>query len=83
MLHPHFSKDGMLLSWGEMYKEPNLIVKVGGAGFWKLKVVKFSVENNQPLLTNIQTYDPGSNPGWHENHGFSSDNSTLLFTSNH
>jgi Tol biopolymer transport system component len=65
VLHPHFNRSGTKLSWTEY-------VGTGRSplGHWVLKQAAFSVETGQPMVTNIETADPGSQPDWLENHGY-------------
>ncbi len=80
VLHPHFSNDGRKLSWSEKYKAADL--QSGGAmGYWKLKVADFSDGPSGPQITNTIEYTPGLD-GFYENHGFSPDSKTLLFSTN-
>ncbi len=81
VLHPHFSHDGRLLTWSEMYAPPNPFVKRKLYGFWKLKVADFVMGPQGPKLSNIREYQPGG-PAFYENHGLSMDRGKLLFTSN-
>lgn len=81
VLHPHFSRDGKKLIWGEMYKKANLLVRKQEFGLWKIKMADFSAINGVPSISNIKEYQPIGN-GWYETHGFSPDGSTIYFTSN-
>jgi len=81
VLHPHFSHNGKLLSWSEMYERPHLFKRNQQFGLWKLKVADFSFGPRGPYLSNIREYEPGG-PGFYENHGLSKDNRKLLYTSN-
>jgi Tol biopolymer transport system component len=81
VLHPHFSEDGGMLSWTEMY-EPSAIGQTGkAAGYWRLKTAQFVTGDGPPRLENVQTYLPMAE-GLYENHGFSPDGSRLIFSSN-
>ncbi len=77
VLHPHFSRDGTKLTWSEMYGAPKFLQ---GYGEWKIKVADFTFKDGAPILSNVQSYEPGK-PAWYENHGLSPDNRKLLFTS--
>lgn len=78
VLHPHFSKDGTRLVWSQMYEKPSS-KKAAQAGYWKLKVADFLTVSKEPVLSNIMTYEPGTQ-GLYESHGFSPDGTKLLFT---
>ena len=81
VLHPHFSADGELLSWTEMY-EPSAIGTTGkAAGYWRLMTARFEVVNGVPRLANITPHLPMVE-GFYENHGFSPDRRLLIFSSN-
>lgn len=81
-LHPHFSHDGMKLSWSEMY-EPSVLWPLGKTfGSFKLKIADFSFDSlGIPHLTNITEYVPNDSVIY-ENHGFSPDGADLLFMTN-
>ena len=81
VLHPHFSHDGKRLSWSEMYEPSSLRGKGREFGYWKLKVADFSLPQGKPSLSNIREFEP-MGPAFYENHGFSPDGGTLVFTSN-
>ena len=81
VLHPHFSADGKMLSWAEMYAGANLFKKGQEFGLWKEKVANFSVGPSGPVLTNVKEFQP-LGEGWYENHGFSPDGTKLIFTCN-
>ena len=81
VLHPHFSRDGAQLSWSEMYERPALGERGKEFGYWKLKVADFSLGADGPVLSNVREYEPGG-PAFYENHGFSPNGDTLIFSSN-
>ena len=82
VLHPHFSNDGTKLSWSEMYEGPDIRKKDKMAGYWKLKVANFVVPPTRaPMLRNIHEFMPGK-MAFYENHGFSPDDTKLIFCSN-
>jgi Tol biopolymer transport system component len=75
-LHPQFSPDGKRLAWAER-------LRGGGAiGEWALKVGDFSISPEGPKVTNVRTYQPGSNHAFYESHSFSIDGAKLLFSGN-
>jgi len=75
-LHPHFSHDGTKLLWAERIRgfqqEENF-------GKWALRIADFSLDG-QPHLVNIRTFQPGKRHMWHEAHGFSPDDSKIIFS---
>jgi len=79
-LHAHFSPDGTMLSWSEMYEKGGLR-KRKVVGYWQLMLADFRVAGGRPSLANVRTLTPGP-PGFYENHGFSPDGSRLIFSSN-
>ena len=81
VLHPHFSSDGKQLAWSELIEKPSLTTRGKEFGYWKLKVADFAIDETGPVLSNIREYEPGG-PAFYENHGFSSDGSSILFSSN-
>ena len=79
VLHPHFSADGRILTWSQMYRRPKLTTKGEEYGLWSLMVADFNAQGT-PHLSNIQTYQPAG-VAFYENHGLSPDNRTLIFSS--
>jgi Tol biopolymer transport system component len=79
IIMPHFSYDGTMISWNELYKAGNILT--GDLGLWKLKTARFSDEGGIPHISDIREYQPGE-PAFYENHGFSPDGTKLIFTSN-
>jgi Tol biopolymer transport system component len=81
VLHPHFSADGAMLSWTEMYE----LVAIGTtgkmAGYWRLMTAKFETADGMPRLVDITPHLPMVE-GFYENHGFSPDGRLLIFSSN-
>jgi len=77
VLHPHFSHDGTKLLWSE---------RVGSAdnkwGAWTLNIADFHISNGQPELMNITIFTPGETPCFYESHGFSPDDTTIIFSGN-
>lgn len=65
LLHPHFSGDGLQLSWSE---------RMGGGGKWGewgVRVADFEVgTNNVPAVSNVRTYQPGANQLYYESNDF-------------
>ena len=82
VLHPHFSKDGKKISWSQAYKAAKLYDPARLAGSWKLKVADVKIKTDGSLaIENIKTYQPGDDVIY-ENHGFSPDGKSLIFTTN-
>ena len=81
VLHPHFSENGAMLSWSEMY-EPAALGQTGkAAGYWRLVTAKFVADNGVPRLAELTRHRPMAE-GLYENHGFSPDGKLLIFSSN-
>lgn len=80
VLHPHFSADGTVLTWTQMYQASQL-TKRALFGYWKLMRADFATDP-QPALANASAFEPGDPPGFYENHGLSPDGNTWLFTAN-
>ena len=81
VLHPHFSEDGTMLSWSEMYEAAALRKTGKTFGYWRLKTARFVTGDGAPRLAEVRTHLPMVE-GFYENHGFSPDGSRLLFSSN-
>ncbi len=75
VLHPHFSHDGRRLFWSQRVSGGN-----GAMGIWALKVADF--QSNPPQLSNIKSYQPGKDPKFYESHGFSLDDSKIIYSGN-
>jgi Tol biopolymer transport system component len=75
-LHPHFSHDGKRLLWSER-------VSAGGGGFgvWALHIGDIHW-GSQVTMDNVQTLTPGQQPCFYESHGWSADDSRILFSGN-
>lgn len=78
VIHPHFSHDGVKLFWAE---------RLGNShgsdwGEWALKIAEFSVDQDSPRLSNVQSYQPGQNHYFYESHCFNADDDKVLFTAN-
>jgi len=84
-IHPQFSHSGGKLLWAE---------RVGGQGTpwpgglpgpwgeWVLKVADFDTSSGAPKLLGTVSYQPGSQHDFYESHGFSPDDSKILFSGN-
>lgn len=77
VLHAHFSHDGKKLMWAERIGGDT----IGVAGVWTLKVADFVTEP-QPHLVNIGSFTPGEQQIVCESHGFSYDDTKILFCGN-
>jgi Tol biopolymer transport system component len=76
VLHPHFSHDGKRLLWAER------LGSGGGAfGRWVLKLADFSFQRGTPRLSNIRNLPPEPGRAFYESHGFSPDDSRVIFSS--
>jgi hypothetical protein len=80
VLHPHFSRDGTMLSWAQMVERPSLFVPGKEFGLWELRVADVDETAGLPTLTNVRSFTPNG-PRWYENHGFSPIGARLIFTS--
>ncbi len=82
ILHPHFSRDGKMLSWAQAYRDADLTDPARIGGSWDLRIADVLIDSEGIFsLTNIRIIQPGEDV-WYENHGFSPDNQKLIFTSN-
>jgi Tol biopolymer transport system component len=79
-LHPHFSHDGRMLTWSEMHA-PGSLRKGQEVGYWYLMVGDLNWTGGKPSLSNVRNVTPAG-PGFYEVHGFSRDDSKILFSSN-
>ena len=78
-LHPHFSHDGLLLSWSEMYEGADFNVIGREFGYWRLRIGDF-VATPTPRLENIREWEPAGSPAFYENHGFTPGDRALIFS---
>jgi Tol biopolymer transport system component len=76
VLHPHFSPNGDKLLWAER------IGSQGRWGEWALKLADFDVSGKEVRMSNVRTFQPGSQKRMYESHGFTPDGSKLLFSGN-
>lgn len=78
VLHPHFSHDGTKLVWAqEISHSP------GANGDWEIQVASFAppaAPGAAPVVTLLRTLQPGVTPALYETHGFTMDDSTILFS---
>ena len=79
-LHSHFSHDGRMLTWSEMHA-PGGLKKGQEVGHWYLMIGDLNWSGGRPSLSNVRNVTPAG-AGFYENHGFSRDDSQLLFSSN-
>lgn len=77
VLHPHFSHDGLKLLWAERVGNGT----PGRGGEWILKIADFTTRD-QPALENIQSFRLGEQQRFCETHGFSPDDTRVLFSGN-
>ncbi len=77
VLHPHFSHDGSKLLWSERIDSAD-----NKWGEWTLNIADFVISNGQPHLENITICQPGHTPCFYESHGFSPDDSSIIFSGN-
>jgi Tol biopolymer transport system component len=84
VLHPHFSPDGTKLSWSQAYSSTSWQPGFE-AGKWALMLGDVSIDGYGTMrISNVRQVLPkvGGVEGFIENHGFTPDNQSLLFTSN-
>lgn len=77
VLHPHFSHKGNQITWAQRYSSTG-----SPYGLWEIEVADFSVQNGNPVVTNIRTFKPGAQQQLYETHGFSPDDSKVIFSGN-
>jgi hypothetical protein len=75
VLHPHFSHDGTKLLWGQLVRAIE-----GRMGDWELKVADVVIDGSGVSLDNIQTFNVGQQTYWYESHGFSPDDTKIIFS---
>jgi Tol biopolymer transport system component len=80
VLFPRFSPDGTKLVWTERIAAPNLLDPMLRAGGWVIKVAEF-MEQPEPHLENIATFQPGGSAAFNEATGWSADSRTVVFSS--
>lgn len=81
VIHPQFSYDGTKLFWSQALGEYSS-VKGEEWGKWQLAIADFIVEDGVPRLENIKYYRPGSSPRFFESHGWSPDDTKIIFSGN-
>ncbi len=76
VLHPQFSNKGDKLMWSERVEgEPK------PSGRWVIRLGDFSVAaDGTPRVTNIQDLNPGTTKIFYETHGFTNDDTKIVFT---
>ncbi len=77
VLHPHFSNKGNQITWAQRYSANG-----SPYGLWTIEVADFSVQNGTPVVSNIHSYSPGAQQQFYETHGFSPDDSKIIFSGN-
>jgi Tol biopolymer transport system component len=75
-LHPHFSHDGKRLLWSERVGAGS-----GAFGEWVLHIGNVHW-GDQVTMDNVQSLTPGEWPCFYESHGWSKDDSRILFSGN-
>jgi len=81
VIHPQFSHDGSRLFWAQALGEYS---PVAGEewGKWQLAIADFVIEEGTPRLENIAYSQPGPHPRFYESHGWSLDDSLVIFSGN-
>jgi uncharacterized protein (TIGR03437 family) len=77
VLHPHFSNKGNQITWAQRYSSTG-----SPYGLWTIQVADFSVQNGTPVVSNIRSLKPGAQQQFYETHGFSPDDSKIIFSGN-
>ena len=76
VLHAHFSHSGNQLLWSER------ISNRGKYGEWVIRLANFSVSAGVPRIDNVTSMQPGVQRLFYETHGFTPDDSAILFSGN-
>ncbi|MBN1572356.1 MAG: hypothetical protein JW984_04075 [Deltaproteobacteria bacterium] len=81
VIHPQFSHDGKKLLWTESLGRG---YGKGGKewGEWALKIGEIGFEDGKVVIKNVTTLTPGNFRSFYESHGFSPDDSRVLFSGN-
>jgi len=81
VIHPQFSHDGKHLFWAQALGKYS---PVPGEewGRWQLAIADFVVKDGVPSLENIRYSQPGPHPRFYESHGWSPDDSLVIFSGN-
>jgi uncharacterized protein (TIGR03437 family) len=78
ILEPFFSHDGTKIVWSELV-DPSQ----GFNGAWEIVIASFTpptTSGGAPTVTVTETLTPGIQPAYYETHGFTLDDSTILFS---
>ena len=79
VLHPHFSHNGQKIIWAEKYQNNKTHSTFGS---WRIKIADVKIDNSSNLtIVNIQSIQPNGDK-WYETHGFSLDDSKIIFSGN-
>ncbi|MBI9047144.1 MAG: PD40 domain-containing protein [Anaerolineaceae bacterium] len=81
LIHPQFSHDGTQLLWAQALGKYSAVAGEEW-GKWQLAIADFILEDGNPVLQNIQYSQPGSHPRFYESHGWSPDDSLIIFSAN-
>lgn len=76
LIHPQFSNNGKKLAWSERVRKGD---NFGGG--WEIRIAQF-VSENLPHLENIRSLTLGEHDCFYEVHGFSADDTRILFSGN-
>ena len=74
LLHPHFSPKGDMIVWTQTTEK-----KYDRVGHWEMVIADFSIENGEPVISNIREIKP-LNLQVYEAHGFSPDGEKIIFS---
>ncbi len=78
VLHPQFSHGGTKLLWAQMLSPAGRKL-IGDE--WALELADFVSADGEPRIEKIRTFQPGG-PVFYETHGFSPDDSKIIFSGN-
>lgn len=81
VLHPHFSRDGSLISWAERTGPSDSPMKWG---VWVIRLADFTVDEatGEPRVENVRSFQPGAQRNYLESDDFNLDGSRLLICGN-
>jgi hypothetical protein len=81
LVHPQFSHSGDRVIWAQREGgDPE--EEAHNWGVWSIYMADFSVEGGIPQLTNIHSCQPGEQAQFYETHGFSADDTQILYSAN-
>ena len=84
VLHPHFSHDGRYVLYSECVDGLADLGDRGHFGLWRMIIAEFDTSGGVPTLIPVDSFEADEYPyvTWFETHGFSPDDSKIIFTAN-